>query len=208
LGDIVQPLPGLTPVLPPEVATLLKRQIVDQAADARELPEQDFLFGSRGKLVAEAAKDHSVAIGLRLDTMGANTDIRKGRHVVYALHAHLVFVTKYRRDALSQLAIGDLRPVFAKVCKDFEAELIECDGEDDHVHLLIVYATTNIEGGRSDGAARCRERKSQRPLGRASASAVTSACPWRVGARPTRMRARQCIQPGIVADLRGRRVYF
>lgn len=139
LGDIVQPLPGLTPVLPPEVATLLKRQIVDQAADARELPQQDFLFGSRGKLVAEAAKDHSVAIGPRLDTLGANIDIRKGRHVVYALHAHLVFVTKYRRDALSELAIGDLRPVFAKVCKDFEAELIECDGEDDHVHLLIVY---------------------------------------------------------------------
>ena len=48
-------------------------------------------------------------------------------------------MTKYRRDALSELAIRDLRPVFAKVCKDFDAELIECGGEDDHVHLLIVY---------------------------------------------------------------------
>jgi putative transposase len=71
-----------------------------------------------------------------------NADIRKGRHVVYALHARLVFVTKYRkyrRDALSELAISDLSRTFAKVCRDFEAELIECNGEDDHVHLLIVY---------------------------------------------------------------------
>jgi putative transposase len=71
--------------------------------------------------------------------MSENADIRKGRHVVYALHAHLVFVTKYRRDALSELAIRDLSRIFAKVCEDFEAELIECNGEDDHVHLLVVY---------------------------------------------------------------------
>ena len=71
--------------------------------------------------------------------MPENTEIRKGRHVVCALHAHLVFVTKYRRNALSEPAIRDLSRIFAKVCKDFEAELIECNGEDDHVHLLIVY---------------------------------------------------------------------
>jgi len=71
--------------------------------------------------------------------MPSNADVRKGRHVVYALHAHLVFVTKYRRDALSEIAVRDLRAIFAKVCKDFEAELIECNGEDDHVHMLIVY---------------------------------------------------------------------
>ena len=30
--------------------------------------------------------------------------------------------------------------LFEKVCKEFEAELIEFDGEDDHVHLLIHYS--------------------------------------------------------------------
>ncbi len=55
------------------------------------------------------------------------------------LHVHLVFVTKYRRDVLSEFAIRDLRHIFGKVCRDFEAELIECDGEDDHVHLLVHY---------------------------------------------------------------------
>ncbi len=51
----------------------------------------------------------------------------------------MVFVTKYRRNVLSELAIRDLKDSFAKVCTDFEAQLIECDGEDDHVHLLINY---------------------------------------------------------------------
>lgn len=32
-----------------------------------------------------------------------------------------------------------MRLIFAKVCADFEAELIECDGEGDHVHLLVTY---------------------------------------------------------------------
>ena len=55
------------------------------------------------------------------------------------LRVHLVFVTKFRRDVLSDLVIRDLRRIFAKVCTDFEAELIECDGDDDHVHLLVHY---------------------------------------------------------------------
>jgi putative transposase len=36
-------------------------------------------------------------------------------------------------------AIDALRGIFAKVCADFEANLIEMDGEDDHVHLLVEY---------------------------------------------------------------------
>ena len=66
-------------------------------------------------------------------------EYRTGRHVVYMLHVHLVFVTKYRRDVLSELAIDDLRTIFTKVSRDFDAELVECDGEDDHVHLLVQY---------------------------------------------------------------------
>jgi putative transposase len=71
-------------------------------------------------------------------------DVRKGWHVVYALHAHLVFVTKYRRGVLSAPAIRDLATIFAKVCRDFGAELVACSGEDDHVHLLITYPPTVV----------------------------------------------------------------
>ncbi len=66
-------------------------------------------------------------------------DIRTGRHCVFLLHVHLVFVTKYRRKAFSKEVIDFMKPVFEKVCNDFEAQLIECDGESDHVHLLVNY---------------------------------------------------------------------
>jgi putative transposase len=66
-------------------------------------------------------------------------EYRTGRHCVFAMHVHLVFVTKYRRDVLSDPARADLQAIFAKVCADFEARLIACDGEDDHVHLLVEY---------------------------------------------------------------------
>ncbi|WP_432745320.1 IS200/IS605 family transposase [Methylobacter sp. G7] len=71
--------------------------------------------------------------------MQNNQDIRPGRHCVFNLHVHLVFVTKYRRGVFTQSVIDDLRDIFTQVCADFEAELVEFDGEDDHVHLLVNY---------------------------------------------------------------------
>ena len=68
-----------------------------------------------------------------------NNDIRRGRHCVFSLHVHLVFVTKYRRGVFTKDVLDDLRAVFASVCTDFEAALVEFDGEDDHVHLLVNY---------------------------------------------------------------------
>ena len=67
------------------------------------------------------------------------SDIRRGRSCVSALHVHLVFVAKCRRHVFDGRAIETLRNIFTKVCTDFEAELRACDGEDDHVHLLIEY---------------------------------------------------------------------
>lgn len=55
------------------------------------------------------------------------------------MHVHLVFVTKYRHGVFTKEVIDDLREVFKSVCTDFEAELVEFDGEDDHVHLLVNY---------------------------------------------------------------------
>jgi len=55
------------------------------------------------------------------------------------MHVHLVFVTKYRRDVFTREILEELRLIFTSVCIDFEAELVEFDGEDDHVHLLVNY---------------------------------------------------------------------
>ena len=66
-------------------------------------------------------------------------DIRTGRHCVFAMHVHLVFLTKYRKDVLTAPMLESLHVLFSKVCTDFEAELVEFNGEDDHVHLLVNY---------------------------------------------------------------------
>ena len=71
--------------------------------------------------------------------MTISDDLRHGRHCIFMLHVHLVFVTKYRRCVFTRSAIDDLREIFEKVCEDFEANLVEIDGEEDHVHLLVNY---------------------------------------------------------------------
>ena len=55
------------------------------------------------------------------------------------MHVHLVFVTKHRRNVLTGEHHDFLREVFTKVCADFGAALVESNGEDDHVHLLVEY---------------------------------------------------------------------
>ncbi len=71
--------------------------------------------------------------------MANDNDLRTGRHCVFKMHVHLVFVAKYRRKVFDGNAIERLQAIFGKVCTDFEAELVEMDGEDDHVHLLVEY---------------------------------------------------------------------
>lgn len=71
--------------------------------------------------------------------MPTTQDYRTGRHCVFGMHVHLVFVTKYRRGVFTGEHHDFLREVFAKVCADFGAHLMECNGEDDHVHLLVKY---------------------------------------------------------------------
>jgi putative transposase len=69
-------------------------------------------------------------------------NVRSGRSVVYNLHVHLVFTTKYRRGTLTDPILTRCQQVMASVCTDFGAELREFNGEDDHVHLLVHYPPT------------------------------------------------------------------
>ncbi len=55
------------------------------------------------------------------------------------LHIHLVFATKYRRYVFTKQILDALKIIFPSVCNDFEADLVEFDGEKYHVHLLITY---------------------------------------------------------------------
>jgi len=73
--------------------------------------------------------------------MKNTTHLRTGRHCAFNLHAHLVFVTKYRKALFSPGILKYLRQVFESICEMFESELIEFNGEKDHVHLLVHYPT-------------------------------------------------------------------
>ncbi|WP_330279279.1 IS200/IS605 family transposase [Streptomyces sp. NBC_00056] len=68
-----------------------------------------------------------------------NPDVGTGRHVVYNLHVRLVFVTKYRRKAFTAKMLKRCEEITRAVCTDFEAELKQFNGEQDHVHLLVHY---------------------------------------------------------------------
>ena len=71
--------------------------------------------------------------------MQKSKDLRRGRTCVFALHVHLVFVTKFRKRVFTKEILVSTREIFKSVCKDFGAELIEFEGEKDHVHLLVNY---------------------------------------------------------------------
>ena len=69
------------------------------------------------------------------------TKINKSRHSAYVC----TYIFVYHQ--VSKADIGDLHHASfgqcaAEVCRDFGAELKECDGEADHVHMLIEYAPT------------------------------------------------------------------
>ena len=66
-------------------------------------------------------------------------ELRHGRHVVFRLHVHLVFVPRYRRKIFDADALDRLKNAFSTVCGAFEATLDEFNGEPDHVHLLVQY---------------------------------------------------------------------
>jgi putative transposase len=51
----------------------------------------------------------------------------------------LVCVTKYRRKTLDAAALDWLRLHFIKVCETMRCKLLACDGEADHVHMLVEY---------------------------------------------------------------------
>ena len=68
-----------------------------------------------------------------------DSELRHGRHCVFALHVHLVFVTKSRRNVFNKQHLDAMHRILADVCQDFEAGLVEFNGEHDHVHLLVNY---------------------------------------------------------------------
>ena len=67
----------------------------------------------------------------------AKQQLQALHHGVCSLHFHLVLVTKYRRKAITKEMLERLLVIFQETLEKWGCELIEFNGEADHVHLLF-----------------------------------------------------------------------
>jgi putative transposase len=63
--------------------------------------------------------------------------LKRGFRNVYDLNIHLVLVTKYRKKVINQAMLSRLNEIFESTVQKWRCELVEFNGEPDHVHLLI-----------------------------------------------------------------------
>jgi putative transposase len=49
----------------------------------------------------------------------------------------MVFVTKFRHKVFKDVHLRHMEEIMRAVCTDFECELVEFNGQDNHVHLLV-----------------------------------------------------------------------
>lgn len=63
----------------------------------------------------------------------------KGWRSVYRLNAHVVFVTKYRKPVITTEILQRLEEIFNETLRKWESELVEFNGEVNHIHMLIDY---------------------------------------------------------------------
>ncbi|MHC5895035.1 IS200/IS605 family transposase [Nostoc sp.] len=69
--------------------------------------------------------------------------LRKSSHAVFSIHIHIVLVTKYRRKVITNVILTRLQTIFTDICEQQKSILIEFNGEEDHVHLLVNLSPEN-----------------------------------------------------------------
>lgn len=68
-----------------------------------------------------------------------STQLRKERHSVSDLKIHLVCITKYRRSIFTAESLAVIEKSFAEVARKMDFQVIEFNGEANHIHALIEY---------------------------------------------------------------------
>jgi putative transposase len=58
-------------------------------------------------------------------------------HCTFNLNYHLVLVTKYRRKCITAMMLKRLHRICQDLAIKWEGELLEFNGEADHIHLLL-----------------------------------------------------------------------
>ena len=75
----------------------------------------------------------------------AKQQLQRLRHCVFSLHFHLVLVTKSRREAITKEMLERLRVIFSETLEKWGCELIDFNGEADHVRLLMSKLINNLK---------------------------------------------------------------
>ena len=68
-----------------------------------------------------------------------STQLRLERHSVTDLKIHLVCVTKYRRSVFVAKSLVLIEESFREVARKMDFQILEFNGEADHIHVLIEY---------------------------------------------------------------------
>jgi putative transposase len=64
-------------------------------------------------------------------------DYRKGAHTVFAIHLHLVWITKYRKPVLAGPVGLRVREVVRGICDNLDVRILKGHVARDHVHLMV-----------------------------------------------------------------------
>lgn len=64
-------------------------------------------------------------------------EVTYGRGYVYSIQYHIVWCVKYRHRILTPKIEERLYEILNKIAKDNNFQILECNGDLDHIHILI-----------------------------------------------------------------------
>lgn len=64
-------------------------------------------------------------------------EVTCGRGYVYSIQYHIVWCVKYRQKVLTPKIEKRLYEILNKIAEDNSFQILECNGDLDHIHLLI-----------------------------------------------------------------------
>ena len=64
-------------------------------------------------------------------------EYQRGAHTVFEIHLHLVWITKYRRPALTGEVALRVRDLIRDICAQHEVKILKGHVSRDHVHLFV-----------------------------------------------------------------------
>ena len=64
-------------------------------------------------------------------------ELTHSHHSVYSLNYHLALVVAYRKKVLSPTILNRCLEVAASIATMFKSKIIEANGEEDHIHILL-----------------------------------------------------------------------